>query len=284
MDVQTTLQFPSRWGGARRGAGRKPNCGRSRSVPHRARPAHSRHTPVHVTLRARAGLPSLRAPRLFAPLRDALSASSKETFRLLQFSVQGDHLHLIVEADDRASLTSGLRGLAIRTARAFNKAAARRGSLWSDRYHAHPLTSPRETRRALVYVLFNFKKHRPADGAPIDPCSSAPWFDGFRTRLPQPAAAPPIRAAVSWLARKGWQTAGGPISLQESPTLPIARPRPVTPSSSDASPPPPRTSARSSRTADASRSQGDSFGPPAASNRAPHAVPRAGGPNMSPLS
>jgi putative transposase len=237
-----------------------------------------------VTLRTRAGLPSLRAPRLFRSLREALSASSKDSFRLLQFSVQGDHLHLIVEADDRASLTSGLRGLAIRTARAFNKAAARRGSLWSDRYHAHPLTSPRETRRALVYVLFNFKKHRPADRAPIDPCSSAPWFDGFRTPLRRPAAPAPIRAPRSWLARTGWRTAGGPIALHESPSVPLPRPPPVTPSSSDASPPHParrheppeprpQAGARVTRLV---RRQ-----PPPAR---PTAAPRAGGPNMSPLS
>jgi len=67
--------------------------------------------------------------------------------------VQDDHLHLIVEADDTQVLARGLRGLAIRVARAVNRALNRRGAVWGDRYHARALTSPRAVRNALVYVM-----------------------------------------------------------------------------------------------------------------------------------
>src|SRR6266550_6815015 len=40
-----------------------------------------------------------------------------------------DHLHLIVEADVRATLARGVRGLAIRVARAVNRALDRRGAV-----------------------------------------------------------------------------------------------------------------------------------------------------------
>jgi REP element-mobilizing transposase RayT len=163
------------------------------------------------------GLPSFRAPRLFAAIRDAIGAASKDRFRVVQFSVQSDHLHLIVEAADKGALGAGLKGLAVRTARAVNRAVERRGAVWADRYHAHALTSPNETRRALVYVLSNFKKHRPADRSQIDALSSALWFDGFREFIPRTVDPPPVRRATTWLARIGWQKAGGPISIREGP-------------------------------------------------------------------
>src|SRR5213078_4798003 len=60
-----------------------------------------------------------------------------------------DHLHLIVEADDRATLARGVRGLTIRMARAVNRALGRRGAVCADRYHSRALTSPRAVRHAL---------------------------------------------------------------------------------------------------------------------------------------
>jgi putative transposase len=162
-------------------------------------------------------LPSFRAPRVFQALKGALAGASGMRFRLVQFSVQSDHLHLMVEGDDGSALRSGLRGLTIRTALAINRALTRRGRVWGDRYHAHALTSPAETRRALVYILFNFRKHRPADGSPIDTCSSAPWFGGFRQALPQTPEARPVSPPATWLARTGWRRAGGEIKLDERP-------------------------------------------------------------------
>jgi len=111
---------------------------------------------------------------------------------------------------------SGARGLSIRLARAINNACRRRGPVWGDRYHAHTLKTPRETRRAMVYVLMNFRKHHPRDQRPIDPCSSAPWFDGFRTRPRAPTGPSPTRKARTWLASMGWRR-HGLVDLRERP-------------------------------------------------------------------
>src|SRR3954451_3073504 len=148
------------WGGRREGAGRKP-LGKRAGVPHLARPEHERRYPVHVTLRAARGLPSLRRQALFFEVRTALGAASRKWFRMLHFSVQGDHVHLLVEARDKLHLSKGLRGLAIRVALAVNATLRRRGRVWADRYHARALRTPREVRNGLVHVLANWKKHRP---------------------------------------------------------------------------------------------------------------------------
>ncbi len=237
--------MPSTWGGRRPGAGRKPS-GRAVGVPHRARPGHLARHPVHVTLRAGRAVGSLQARRVFPPMRAALAAASNPAFRVIHFSVQADHVHLLVEARDKAALSLGMRGLVIRLARAANRARGRRGAVWADRYHARALTTPREVRHALVYILMNYKKHRPeaewkahAPGRTdrprawgIDPYSSGRWFDGWRGRpvIPPAGVPSPVAAPRTWLARDGWRPYGL-IGLDERPqrAAPPARGRTASP-------------------------------------------------------
>jgi REP element-mobilizing transposase RayT len=172
---------------------------------------------VHVTLRTGPALRCLRAARVFPSVRRALAASSHADFRLLQFSVQDDHLHLLVEADDRRALGSGLQGLAIRVARAVNRALGRRGAVFGDRYHARALTTPRAMRHVLVYILMNRFKHCEGERG-LDPCSSAMYFDGWRQpvgTVPPPA---PVVRARTWLAAVGWRR-HGLVAIDERPRL-----------------------------------------------------------------
>lgn len=217
--------FPNGWGGARRGAGRK-RAQRS-NVPHRARPRHRATEPVHVTLRAR--LAALRSQHVFPTVRLALLRAARrdpEAFRLLQFSVQQNHVHLLVEARDKRALSSGVRSVAILVARYVNDLLMRHGPFWADRWHGRALTTPREVRRVLVYVLANFRKHahgRRAAG--IDPYSSGAWFDGWLERDAGWGRAPPdaddispciVSPARSWLARIGWRR-HGLVGFDEAP-------------------------------------------------------------------
>jgi hypothetical protein len=177
---------------------------------------------VHATLRARPGLPSLRSRAQSVALRDAFAACSRRGFRLIHYSVQTDHLHLVAEADDRRALIRGLQGLAVRCARRINRIARRRGAVWQDRYYARFLATPREARRGLVYVLLNFRKHLRAAPA-VDPCSSGPWFDGW-SHAPLPPTDPrPVHVAKTWLAATGWRRTGGSISTTERPMITSAR-------------------------------------------------------------
>ena len=216
-------------GGARPGAGRKSQSRRA-MVGHRERaPLNAAH-PVHVVLRSR--FRPLRSQFVFPTLRRALAKASRARpdFRVVQFSVQDDHLHLIVEARDAFVLSRGMQGLAIRVARALNRLVFRSGKVWADRFFSRALTSPRAVRNALAYVLNNFRKHRARGAASIDPYSSAPYFSGFRELcgcaaheleahvdlplVPRGVSPPrtptdiPIVVAKTWLAREGWKRAG----------------------------------------------------------------------------
>jgi REP element-mobilizing transposase RayT len=219
----------STWGGRREGAGR-PRSGRARGIPHRLRPWHHERQPVHVTLRVRRSVGSLRrravAAGILQAFREAASDMSRTvTFRVVHFSVQPDHLHLIVEASGKVALSRGLQGLVSRLARRINRRVGRRGSVFADRYFGRALATPSEVRNAIVYVLTNAAKHlepipdlgtAPVRG--LDPCSSACWFDGWDVPPPPQPTAPPVAPAQTWLLRIGWQRGGRPrISRDAAP-------------------------------------------------------------------
>jgi putative transposase len=222
--MRLPLAGPRTWGGARKGAGRKPR-GRP-SVPHVTRPKIDPRYPVQVTIRATPGLPSLRSPRLFGALRRAIARASLDGFRVIHFSIQQDHGHFIVEGDEPRRARGGVHGLAIRLALAVNRALGRKkGRVVGDRYHARALTAPRQTRASMVYVLLNFRKHLRAPPC-IDPCSSGPHFSGWQRQPRAPAVAPATALPSTWMARAGWRRAGGPLRVEEQPGA-SARPRPT---------------------------------------------------------
>jgi REP element-mobilizing transposase RayT len=163
-----------------------------------------------------AGLPSLRAVTIFRALAHALGRSSNGAFRVLHFSVQTDHVHLIAEADSSFALVRGLQGLAIRCARAVNRAADRRGRVWRHRHHRRALRTPSEVRTAIAYVLLNFRKHLRAPRG-IDPRSSGQWFGGWRGAATAAPAPRLVAAPRTWLAATGWRRGGGPIDPREVP-------------------------------------------------------------------
>jgi hypothetical protein len=135
-------------------------------------------------------------------VRAAIARASSARFRVLHFSAQSDHLHLLVEADDSRALSIGVAALKIRVARAINRRLRRSGAVWAERYHARALRTPREVRAGLVYVLHNWKKHiRNVRG--LDGRSSAAWFDGWADRPTSPIEDSPVVAPRSWLAVVG---------------------------------------------------------------------------------
>lgn len=175
---------------------------------------------MHVTLRSHSSL--LREQAILRVVLAAVRASNRDWFRVVHYSVQSNHVHLIVEGENANALSRSMRSLTIRIARRVNQALRRTGQFWADRWHGNTLTSPRQTRNALVYVLHNWRKHAAqARRAELDPCSSAQWFNGFVEPLPsgfRSIGPPSVAAATTWLLRTGWLNRGK-ISQQEAPAL-----------------------------------------------------------------
>jgi REP element-mobilizing transposase RayT len=185
-------------------------------VAHRPRPELPSKTPVHVTLRLVEGVPSLRRARPVKYVRRCIQLAHKDGFRVVEFSVQSNHVHLLIEAANGRALSRGMQGLKVRLARRLNALFGRRGTPFTDRYHARPITSPRQARHCLGHVLGNVRKHAAEHGRTlarnwVDPFSSAPTFEGWACSTVTSAGAtqPGItRRAEFWLLRVGWARYG----------------------------------------------------------------------------
>ena len=233
--------------------GRKPSPERIGFVPHVARIVHDARHPVHVSMRRTKLAPSLRNERVYRAILEQLARAKRQRVRVVHFSVQHDHLHLIVEGQDRLDLSNQMCKLFSRIARAVNSIAKRRGCLFRDRHHRRELASPTQTRNALVYVLFNDRKHEAQGGGPIsermlhelDDRTSVGWIplaDWAESARPPPdtlarlrarnlvtatgaGSETPISTAGTWLAQRGWfEHGGGRMRIDELPRfLPRSR-------------------------------------------------------------
>ena len=148
-------------------------------------------------------------------IRCAVRDSQKLGFRIVEFNFLANHIHALVEADDNAALSRGMQGFSGRVALRVNRKLARCGKLFATRFHSRTLTTPRDVRNTLRYVLLNRKHHASTttiDRFWIDPCSSAAWFDGWagpiRSHRELTAQSRPTERARTWLLAVGWRRHG----------------------------------------------------------------------------
>jgi REP element-mobilizing transposase RayT len=177
---------------------------------------------VHVTVRVREDVPSLRSVRLVHEVKRSLAkACERGDFRVAHYSLQRDHVHLIVEARGKQALARGMKSVGARLARAVNRVFSRSGPVLDGRFHHRVLRTPREVRYALAYVLLNARRHfakaRGGRRPPVrlDVASSGRWFDGWKrawgARLVADAPEEPrceVAPARTWLMRVGWRRHG----------------------------------------------------------------------------
>jgi REP-associated tyrosine transposase len=181
-------------------------------VSRKRRPELPRRFPVHVTLTLRHDVRSLRREACFAEIQRAfLNGHERFGMRVVEFAVESNHIHLVVEAANRGSLTRGMQGLNVRLARAINRAQGRRGKVFADRYHARMLKTPAEVRNAVEYVRHNHKKHLLRGGREVHPF----YIDPYSSMSGQACSyqhdywrsSPVVASAHTWMLRRVLQAA-----------------------------------------------------------------------------
>lgn len=211
---QLELHLPT-WGGRRNGSGRKRKQARP-TPPHRARAVTREWAPQLVTLRLRDGLPSLRDDGAWAVIvRTMRSFRGRFSVRVVHYSAQTNHLHLLVECSDRDAFGQGMKALTVRLAKRLNAHFGSSGSIYASRYHVRELGTPLEVWNALRYVLLNERHHsfesgRPLSDDALDRRSTAAIFDGWTREIDTPHrhADYGTSPAQSWLLRVGWRRHG----------------------------------------------------------------------------
>jgi REP element-mobilizing transposase RayT len=208
----------------RRGRGRPRG---RKTISHDTRPEFPSRYPQHVTWRLVDGVSSLRRGYLIETIREMIWRAQKDSFRIVEFSIQGNHTHFVTEAANKRALARGLQGLARRLAPRLNAKLRRTGKLFATRYHSRILKNPREVKLALRYVLLNARRHAAENGDKLDRCwvdpySSGAWFTGWAGKFYGEARAlaqqrKPTADAQTWLLAVGWKEHWGPIPVDDVP-------------------------------------------------------------------
>ena len=134
---------------------------------------------LHVGMRIEAGLPGLRTRLARAVILKAFREQRGHfEFRIVEFAILSNHMHLIVEAKDAEELAAAMKGLAVRIARGLNKLWERAGQVFADRYWSRVVRKVHELHRLVRYVMQNARRHGvevPSDRP--DEYSSGPWYE-----------------------------------------------------------------------------------------------------------
>jgi REP element-mobilizing transposase RayT len=148
-------------------------------VYHRSRPELPKAKPVHVTIKTNKNvIPNLRSKVLYKQIRQSMKRARILGIRIIHFSVQRDHVHLLIEADNKQQLGESMRVLSISLTKRLSHVLKRKVKALKSRYHLHVLKSLQEIKNAKNYILSNGQKHGTSDAH--DFYSSAISFSDFR--------------------------------------------------------------------------------------------------------
>jgi len=214
-----------------------PKPSRLSGSRHEKRPELKGRFPVHVVLRAHRDMGSLRKRFMYRALREAtiaialreLNEEATGAFRIVHISIQRTHVHLLVEADHKMALSRGMQSFQISAAKHLNRELSvsqrrterRRGKVFPDRFHQEIITTPKQARHTLSYVLNNWRKHCEDRGDvqntwKVDPFSTGALFAGWKALAnahvmwPLPRTYEPLVVYLprTWLLTTGWMIHG----------------------------------------------------------------------------
>jgi REP element-mobilizing transposase RayT len=173
MPKQLTIKFP-------RNAGRPrlPAKQRGQKIWHRPRPELPKGKPVHVTLEGeRKILGSLRNKQVFRELRQAMRRARLKGVRILDFTLQHDHVHLLLETSDKYELGEAMRALSISFTKRLSYLAGKKIRAFKTRYHLSLLKSLAQIKAVAHYIATNGKKHGTINSGKTD------WYTSTSFKL-----------------------------------------------------------------------------------------------------
>lgn len=144
----------------RKGAGRpaKVDIG----IRHIRRERLGKPSALHLTIKVRENKADIQNKKILKALHHAIKRARLQRLKVIHYTLEYNHAHLVVEAADNRILHKGMQAFGISLAKAINKMKQAKGTVYKHRYHFRKLRSRREVKNALQYVWGNGIKHKRA--------------------------------------------------------------------------------------------------------------------------
>jgi REP element-mobilizing transposase RayT len=153
-----------------KGAGRKPL--HDKAIRHSVRPKFNKPRSLHLTLKVRSNKADIQSKKILKALHHAIRRARLKNLKIIHYSLEYNHVHLLVEASSHQVLHSGMQALGISLSKAINKIKKQAGTVYKHRYHFRRISSPKDYRNVLRYILGNGIKHGNSQSI-INPYNSA---------------------------------------------------------------------------------------------------------------
>lgn len=164
-----------------KGAGRKAI--HDKGIRHIERELITKETVLHLTLKIKKEKSSLKNKFILKTLQNSIKKARLLGLKVLQYTLEYDHVHLLVEASNNISLGKGMQSLGISFSKGINKIKGQKGSVFKTRYHFRKLKTPQEIKNALSYILGNGIKHKEAFSI-LSPYNSLSSVRDFKNLYP----------------------------------------------------------------------------------------------------
>lgn len=139
-------------------------CGRKalhdKGIRHTSREIINKPTSLHLTIKVRENKADIQNKRLLKSLHHAIKRARLKSLRVIHYTLEYNHLHLLVEADNNKHLGQSMQALGISLAKAINKYKGVKGAVYKHRYHLRKIHTARELKNVLHYIFQNGMKHK----------------------------------------------------------------------------------------------------------------------------
>lgn len=130
-----------------------------KGIRHTVRPRIHKTTMLHLTIKVRENKADIKNKRILKLLHHAIKRARLQRLKVLHYTLEYNHVHLLVEATNNQILHKGMQAFGITFSKWINRLKLRKGTVYKHRYHFHALRSTRERKNALNYIFTNGVKH-----------------------------------------------------------------------------------------------------------------------------
>lgn len=150
-NTQMSLLNPKR-------SGRKPL--HDRGIRHVKRDRITKLTSMHITIKVRENKADIKSKKILNALHHAIWRARLKRIRVIHYTLEFNHVHLLVEADCHKVMHRGMQAFGISIAKAINKFKMKTGQVYKNRYHLKKITNPVQLKNVLHYIFHNGVHHK----------------------------------------------------------------------------------------------------------------------------
>jgi len=138
-------------------AGRKPKT--DAGIRHTARPELERPSSLHLTVKIEKEKANLKNKFILKILKKAILNARRFNLKIIHYSLEFDHVHLLIEAENNIILGKGMQSFGVTFSKAINRHRNVSGQVYKHRYHFRKITSAKQLKNVMNYIFKNGVKH-----------------------------------------------------------------------------------------------------------------------------